>query len=169
MRFVIGPSNIQFASVYVCTFQPRHFTGCNSEGVNLVSINLGSKLRRAGPWFLGNLMLITQSVVLASDAFLFGCILIQALWDIFSLGLAAFYFHIVGFFSFNRNRAFWVCFLDTCCVRNLNCFCCIIILLFIDNYTFYSSFLSTKTGMLVRGCLKDTWSLSVSMFTFLSL
>ena len=85
-------------------------------------------------------MLITQSVVLASDAFLFCCILIQALWDIFSLGLAAFYFHIVGFFSFNRNRAFLVCFMDTCCVRNLNCFCSIMILLFIDralHFLFY--------------------------------
>ena len=68
---VIGPSNIQFAGVYVCTFQPRNFTGCNSDGVNLVSINLGSKLRWAGPWFFGNLMLINKSVVLASDAFLF--------------------------------------------------------------------------------------------------
>ena len=33
-RFVMGPSNILFAGVYVCTFQPGNFTGCGSEGVN---------------------------------------------------------------------------------------------------------------------------------------
>ena len=31
--FVIGPSNILFAGVYVCTFQPGNFTSCGSEGV----------------------------------------------------------------------------------------------------------------------------------------
>ena len=33
-RFVIGPSNILFGGVYVCTFQPGYFTGWVSEGVN---------------------------------------------------------------------------------------------------------------------------------------
>ena len=33
-RFVIGPSNILFGGVYVCTFQPRNITGWGSEGVN---------------------------------------------------------------------------------------------------------------------------------------
>ena len=33
-RFVIGPSNILFASLYVYTFQPGSFTGWGSEGVN---------------------------------------------------------------------------------------------------------------------------------------
>ena len=33
-RFVIGPSNILSAGVYVCTFQqPGHLTGWDSEGV----------------------------------------------------------------------------------------------------------------------------------------
>ena len=32
-RFVIGPSNILFASLYVCTFQPRYLKGWGSEGV----------------------------------------------------------------------------------------------------------------------------------------
>ena len=32
-RFIIRPSNILFAGVYVCTFQPGHFTGCGSVGV----------------------------------------------------------------------------------------------------------------------------------------
>ena len=32
-RFVIGLSNILSAGMYVCTFQPRNFTGCGSEGV----------------------------------------------------------------------------------------------------------------------------------------
>ena len=32
-RFVIGPSNILFAGIYVCNFQPRNFTGWGSEGV----------------------------------------------------------------------------------------------------------------------------------------
>ena len=35
-RFGIGPSNILFGVVYVCTFQPGNFTGCGSEGVNSV-------------------------------------------------------------------------------------------------------------------------------------
>ena len=34
-RFVLGPSNILFAGVYVCTFQPGHFTGWGGEGVNI--------------------------------------------------------------------------------------------------------------------------------------
>ena len=34
-RFVIGPSNILFACVYVCTFQPGNFTGRNSKGFNV--------------------------------------------------------------------------------------------------------------------------------------
>ena len=33
-RPVIGPSNILFAGVYVCTFQPGNITGWGSEGVN---------------------------------------------------------------------------------------------------------------------------------------
>ena len=33
-RFVIGPSDILFDGVYGCTFQPRNFTGWDSEGVN---------------------------------------------------------------------------------------------------------------------------------------
>ena len=33
-RFVIGPSNILFAGVYVSIFQPGNFTGWGSEGVN---------------------------------------------------------------------------------------------------------------------------------------
>ena len=33
-RFVIGPSNMLFACVYVCTFQPGNVTGQGSEGVN---------------------------------------------------------------------------------------------------------------------------------------
>ena len=32
-RFVIGPSDILFGVVYVCTFQPGNFTGWSSEGV----------------------------------------------------------------------------------------------------------------------------------------
>ena len=35
-RFVIGPSNILFSGVYVCTFQPGSFTGWDVEGVNLI-------------------------------------------------------------------------------------------------------------------------------------
>ena len=33
-RFVTGPSDILFGSVYVRTFQPITFTDCGSEGVN---------------------------------------------------------------------------------------------------------------------------------------
>ena len=33
-RFVIGPSDILFADVYKCIFQPGNFTGWGSEGVN---------------------------------------------------------------------------------------------------------------------------------------
>ena len=36
-RFVIGPSNILFAGVYMCTFQPINFTGWGSEGVKLTT------------------------------------------------------------------------------------------------------------------------------------
>ena len=32
---VIGPLNILFAGVHVCTFQPGKFTGWGSEGVNI--------------------------------------------------------------------------------------------------------------------------------------
>ena len=32
-RFVIGPSNVLSAGVYVCTFQPGNLAGCGSEGV----------------------------------------------------------------------------------------------------------------------------------------
>ena len=32
-RYVIGPSNILFASMYVCTFYPVKATGWGSEGV----------------------------------------------------------------------------------------------------------------------------------------
>ena len=31
---VIGPSNVLFAGMYVCTFQPGKFAGWVSEGVN---------------------------------------------------------------------------------------------------------------------------------------
>ena len=31
---VIGPSNILSAGMYVCTFQPGNFTGCEGKGVN---------------------------------------------------------------------------------------------------------------------------------------
>ena len=34
IRFVIGPSDILFAGVYVCTFQPQNWTGWGSEGVS---------------------------------------------------------------------------------------------------------------------------------------
>ena len=34
-RFVIGRSNILFAVVSVYTFQPGHFTGWGSDGVNV--------------------------------------------------------------------------------------------------------------------------------------
>ena len=37
-RFVIGPSNIPFAGAYVSTFQPRNFTGWDSEGVNVKTV-----------------------------------------------------------------------------------------------------------------------------------
>ena len=35
-RVVTGPSDILFSGVYVCTFQPRNFTGWGSEGVNSI-------------------------------------------------------------------------------------------------------------------------------------
>ena len=37
-RFVIGPSNILFAGVYVCTFDTGPFTGWSSEGVTVLAI-----------------------------------------------------------------------------------------------------------------------------------
>ena len=37
-RFVIGPSNVLFAGVYVYTSQPGNFAGCCSEGVKSSSI-----------------------------------------------------------------------------------------------------------------------------------
>ena len=37
-RFVIGPSNVLFSGVYVCTSQPGNFAGCCSEGVKSSSI-----------------------------------------------------------------------------------------------------------------------------------
>ena len=39
-RFVIGPSNILFGSVHVCTFSAGKFTGCGSEGVKLACVFL---------------------------------------------------------------------------------------------------------------------------------
>ena len=36
-RCVIGPSNILYTGMYVCTFQPRNFTGGGSEGVKMGS------------------------------------------------------------------------------------------------------------------------------------
>ena len=33
-RFVTGPSDMLFAGMYVCTFQPGNFTGWGYEGVN---------------------------------------------------------------------------------------------------------------------------------------
>ena len=41
-RFVIGPSDILFAGVYVSVFQPGNFTGCGSEGVNILHVNFPS-------------------------------------------------------------------------------------------------------------------------------
>ena len=38
-RFVIGPANILFASVCVCTFQPRTLTASGSEGIKYKKIN----------------------------------------------------------------------------------------------------------------------------------
>ena len=37
-RFITGPSDILFACVYVCTFQPGNFTGWGSERVNIVAL-----------------------------------------------------------------------------------------------------------------------------------
>ena len=34
--FVVGRSDILFAGMYVCTFQPENFTGWGSERVNIV-------------------------------------------------------------------------------------------------------------------------------------
>ena len=36
IRFVIGPSNTLFDSLYVCTFQPRTLTCCGSDGVKTI-------------------------------------------------------------------------------------------------------------------------------------
>ena len=41
-RFVIGPSNILFASVYVCTFQPGNVTDWGSEGVKASTTKFSS-------------------------------------------------------------------------------------------------------------------------------
>ena len=38
VRFVVGSSNMLFAGVYVCTFQPGNFTGWESEGVKGISL-----------------------------------------------------------------------------------------------------------------------------------
>ena len=38
-RLVTGPSNVLFAGVYVCTFQPRTFTGLGNEGKGLKSFH----------------------------------------------------------------------------------------------------------------------------------
>ena len=40
-RFVIGPSNILFAGMYMCTFQPGNFTGWGSERVKALDRRLG--------------------------------------------------------------------------------------------------------------------------------
>ena len=45
-RFVIGPSNVLFGSLYVCTFQPRIFTGWGSEGVNITENKGGGGRKR---------------------------------------------------------------------------------------------------------------------------
>ena len=37
-RFVTGPSDILFAGVYVCIFQPANFTSWGSEGVKGVAV-----------------------------------------------------------------------------------------------------------------------------------
>ena len=39
IRFVIGPSDVLFGDVGVCTFQPRNFTGQGSEGVKKIKNN----------------------------------------------------------------------------------------------------------------------------------
>ena len=40
-RFDIGPSDILFAGVHVCTFQPRNVTGWSSEGVKQSCFQVG--------------------------------------------------------------------------------------------------------------------------------
>ena len=42
-RFVIGPSNILFGGVHVCTFQPGNFTGGDREGDNIVRMAVWSE------------------------------------------------------------------------------------------------------------------------------
>ena len=37
-RFVVGPSNILFLGVYVCTFQPSNCKGWRSGGVKVISL-----------------------------------------------------------------------------------------------------------------------------------
>ena len=48
-RFVIGPSDILFAGVYVCTFQPGKFTGWGSRGVRNTQREVGGGGGRKGP------------------------------------------------------------------------------------------------------------------------
>ena len=40
-RFVIGPSDILFAGMHVCTFQPANFTGWRIEGVKMALMDAG--------------------------------------------------------------------------------------------------------------------------------
>ena len=51
-RFVIGPSNILFASLYVCTFKPGNFTGWGSEGVKVLFLPTPPKKIMSGSWNL---------------------------------------------------------------------------------------------------------------------
>ena len=51
-RFVIGPSNILFAGVYVCTFKPGNFTGWGSEGVKVLFLPTPPKKIMSGSWNL---------------------------------------------------------------------------------------------------------------------
>ena len=58
-RFVIGPSNILFARIYVCNFQPRNFTGWGSERVKTeeeccMNYNEGGKKKRSDTWRLNH-------------------------------------------------------------------------------------------------------------------
>ena len=43
-RCAIEPSDILFAGVYVCTFQPGNFTGCGSERVDVDEIGATPKV-----------------------------------------------------------------------------------------------------------------------------
>ena len=54
-RFVIGPSNILSASMYVCTLQPGNFTGFGSEGVKQSLVRAGDVIRlecMCFPWLV---------------------------------------------------------------------------------------------------------------------